>query len=204
MTFLLFSLNDYRESMKIFNRNNVLFFMGLGTLVLFPLLAWPVLHFTDVPFWDIFNIRTDEIYLVPVYISAGILFGLFVIWFTELNYFETALKSIKSRLDQFKINSFYVVFLSICAGVGEEVFFRGALQPLIGIWATAFFFVLIHDYFSIKNLRLNFFGVVITIFIAFLGWSVQKYNLWLAIAAHFSYDLILLFYYKYQRSISLD
>jgi membrane protease YdiL (CAAX protease family) len=102
------------------------------------------------------------------------------------------------------LNTFYVIFLSVCAGVGEEIFFRGALQPLlifftnmhIGIWVTAIFFVAIHGYFSIKNKRVNIFAALLTLFIGLLGWASNEYTLWLAIAAHFSYDLVLLFYYK--------
>jgi len=186
------------------NPNNMLIVMGLVTLVMFPILAFPVLYFQDIQYLSIFEIDLSEIRLIPVFLAIGILFGLFVIWFTELNYFEQALKPIKNRLDQFKITSFYAIFLSVCAGLGEEIFFRGALQPLCGIWITAFFFVLIHGYFSFKNLRLNYFGIVLTLFIAFIGWSSKTFNLWTAIAAHFSYDLVLLFYYRYQRSIAVD
>jgi len=134
--------------------------------------------------------------LIPISLSIGIVFGLFVIWLTELNYFEKSMSKYKNMLDGYNLNTFYVFFLSICAGVGEEIFFRGTIQPLIGIWATAIFFVAIHGYFSFKNFRINIFAILLTLFIALLGWGAKTYSLWLAIAAHFSYDLVLLFYYK--------
>ncbi len=181
-----------------------LWIMGLATLILFPLLAYPILYFQEISLMSLFKISSEQVYLIPIFIAVGILFGLIVIWFTELNYFENALAPIKSRLDQFKITTLVAFFLSICAGFGEEVFFRGALQPLIGNIPTALFFVAIHGYFSIKNLRLNFFGILLTFFIIFLGWAAKEYNLWLAISAHFSYDLVLLFYYKSQKNESID
>lgn len=182
--------------------------MGLATLIAFPLIAWLLCFFLpdsfDLEFWSMFKIDETSYYRLPVFLSIGILFGIFVIWMTELEYFEKSMGKYKSLLDNYSLNTFYVVFLSICAGFGEEVFFRGALQPLIivlsnsviGIWTTAIFFVAIHGYFSFKNKRVNIFAVLLTLFIGLLGWASYQYSLWLAIAAHFSYDLVLLFYYK--------
>lgn len=192
---------------KIFEKYT-LFWMGLATLVAFPFVGWLMLFFLPeswgLSFWDMFHIENEHYYLLPIFLSIGIIFGLFVIWMTELDYFEKSMGKYKNLLDNFSLNTFYVIFLSICAGVGEEIFFRGALQPLIifftdmsiGIWTTAIFFVAIHGYFSYKNKRVNIFAMLLTLFIGFLGWGAYEYTLWLAIAAHFSYDLVLLFYYK--------
>lgn len=186
----------------------MLFWMGLGTLIVFPLVSWLLLFFLPeswgLSFWGMFSLDDTHYYLLPIFLSIGILFGLFVIWMTELDYFEESMAKYRNLLDNYELNTFYVVFLSICAGVGEEIFFRGTLQPLIGyfsttwisIWITAAFFVAIHGYFSIKNKRVNIFAVLLTLFIGLLGWAAQEYTLWLAIYAHFSYDLVLLFYYK--------
>lgn len=90
------------------------------------------------------------------------------------------------------------IYLSVCAGVGEEIFFRGALQPLpyAGIWITAIFFVAIHTYFSLKNWKKNVFALLLSAFIALLGWGARDFSLWHAIAGHFSYDLVLLMYLR--------
>lgn len=173
-----------------------LWFLGITTLLGFPLLAWPVLYFTDRTWEDVFYISLESTFSLPTFVSAGILFGLTVIWMTELPYFEESLSRYKSMLSNFKINRFYAFFLSFCAGFGEEVFFRGAIQPLLGIWATALFFVAIHGYFSFKNQKVNFFAIALVLFIGLLGWACQQYSLWHAIAGHFSYDLVLLMYYR--------
>ncbi|MBK7566807.1 MAG: CPBP family intramembrane metalloprotease [Bacteroidetes bacterium] len=38
-----------------------------------------------------------------------------------------------------------MLFLSFCAGVGEELLFRGAIQPWLGIWLTALLFIFYTD-----------------------------------------------------------
>ena len=177
-----------------------LFLMGLGTLAAFPLLAWLILLLVpssfEISFKTMFQINKTDYLLIPIFLSIGICFGLFVIWLTELDYFEKSMSKYRNLLKGYNLTTFYVLFLSICAGVGEEIFFRGTIQPLIGIWLTAIFFVGIHGYFSIKNKRLNIFALFLTLFIVLIGWSAKEYSIWLAISAHFSYDLVLLFYYK--------
>jgi membrane protease YdiL (CAAX protease family) len=177
-----------------------LFFLGAFTLIAFPLLSWIIMFIIpnsyQVSFDTLFQIHKSDYGLIPLFLSLGIVFGLVVIWLTELDYFEKSMQKYKNLLGDYKLTVFYVFFLSICAGVGEEIFFRGVVQPVIGVWLTALFFVAIHGYFSIKNKRINIFALLLTCFIALIGWSAKEYSIWLAIAAHFSYDLVLLFYYR--------
>ena len=176
---------------KIFTK---VWFMGLATLLFFPLLAWPLLYFSYIEFLSIFRLPSTTYFSLPTFISAGILFGLFVIWISELPQFEKALSEYKSMLSHLKITRWRALYLSLCAGIGEEIFFRGAVQPLIGIWITAVFFVAIHGYYSVKNWRKNTLGILLTFFIVFIGWGAENLSLWHAIAAHFSYDFVLLIY----------
>lgn len=173
-----------------------LWVMGIGTLIIFPLLAWPLMYWQDIKWSDLFIVEERVLYSIPNFLSAGILFGLAMIWLTELDYFEKALERYKNLLAGFKITRFQVIFLSICAGVGEEIFFRGAVQPLIGILATAVIFVAIHGYYSYKEFKVNIFAIFLTLFIIFLGWAAEEYSLYHAIAGHFAYDLVLLAYYR--------
>lgn len=170
--------------------------MGLVTLLGFPLLAWPILYFSGTSIKELFAISFQDVFWIPAFISAGIIFGLFIIWLSEHPYFEKALNDYKRTLNGIKINRWRAFYLSVCAGVGEEIFFRGALQPLMDIWITAFFFVAIHTYFSLKSWKKNFFALLLTAFIAGLGWGAQELSLWHAIAGHFSYDFVLLMYLR--------
>ena len=47
-----------------------------------------------------------------------------------------------SRLD---LSGWNPLWIALAAGFGEELFFRGALQPLLGIWFTSVLFVLAHS-----------------------------------------------------------
>ena len=163
---------------------------------MFPLLAWVLMYFTDQDFWSMFRISTEQLFSIPTFLSAGIIFGLLVIWLTELSYFEDALSRYRDILKDVKISRFSAFFLSVCAGVGEEIFFRGALQPLFGVWVTAIFFVVIHGYVSFKNWKVNVFSISLIAFIGLLGWAAQEITIWHAIAGHFSYDLVLLMYHS--------
>jgi uncharacterized protein len=78
-----------------------------------------------------------------------------------------------------------VLGVSITAAVGEEIAFRGALQPVIGFWATAIVFSMTHIQYTLTP------AAVIIFFVALgLGWLRQHYNLYAAITAHFFYNFI--------------
>jgi membrane protease YdiL (CAAX protease family) len=177
-------------------QKKVLWLMAILTLFGFPLLAWPLLWLQDISWDDLMAIEYNEISYLLVMLSIGLFFGLTIILLTEIPYFDKALSHIKNRLANLELTNFFVVLLSIAAGVGEELFFRGALQPFLGIYLTSLIFVAIHGYFSFRKWAVNFFGLLLFIFICFIGWMAEQYSIWHAIAAHFSYDLVLLFYYK--------
>lgn len=170
--------------------------MGLATLLVFPLLAWPIFYFGEISFLELFHVEYPDLFSIPSFLSTGILFGLFIIWLSELPFFENALTDYKTLLSNFKMTIWRALYLSVCAGVGEEIFFRGAVQPFLGIWITAIFFVAIHTYFSFKNWKKNLFAALLTLFIVWLGWGAQEYSLWHAMAGHFSYDFVLLMYLR--------
>ncbi len=85
-----------------------------------------------------------------------------------------------------------VVFISICAGVGEELLFRGAIQPLIGIWLTALLFVAIHGYLNPFNWRMSVFGGLMVLAAASFGYATIHWGIISAIVAHTVVDIILL------------
>ena len=183
------------------DNNYAVVFMGLITLFGFSLLAWPLLWIQNISLDSLFFISNFDIFKIPLFISFGIIFGLLMIWLTELTMFENALDQIKNKTEFLYLNNFFVVFLSISAGIGEEVFFRGTIQPFEGVISTAIIFVAIHGYYSLTNWTINIFGIILTLFIILLGWATHHYSIWLAISAHFSYDLVLLFYYKKRQLV---
>jgi len=90
------------------------------------------------------------------------------------------------------LNMLEIIFISICAGVGEELFFRGAIQPILGVWMTAILFVLLHGYLNPFNIPLTFYGMYMVLVIGVLGLMTEHFGILTAIIAHSIIDIILL------------
>lgn len=80
------------------------------------------------------------------------------------------------------------IFIALAAGIGEEVFFRGAVQRWIGVWPQAVLFGLVHAGGG-QPLQ-----VLVTFAIGLLfGFLVRRgVSLWTVIVAHAVYDMVLL------------
>jgi membrane protease YdiL (CAAX protease family) len=81
-----------------------------------------------------------------------------------------------------------VFVLSILIGIGEEIFFRGAIQPVFGIGFTSVFFAVLHTQYTLTPATLALFGVSLV-----LGWLRQRHSTSAAIIAHFIYNFVQLF-----------
>jgi membrane protease YdiL (CAAX protease family) len=75
--------------------------------------------------------------------------------------------------------------LAATAAIGEEILFRGALQPIFGIFWTSVFFALLHTQYTLTPAALIIFGVSLI-----LGWVRQRYGTSAAIVAHFVYNFV--------------
>ncbi len=82
--------------------------------------------------------------------------------------------------------------LSLFAGMGEELLFRGALQPLLGNVFTSLIFVGIHGYFKFKSPGHIVFGSMMFGLSIVLGLLFAHAGLIAAMTAHAVYDLIML------------
>lgn len=89
-----------------------------------------------------------------------------------------------------------IIFLSFCAGVGEEILFRGAIQPWFGIWLTSLLFIFLHGYFNPKDKPLFIYGTVLLIVSAGFGYLMQISGIIAAMTAHFFIDVVLMVYLK--------
>ncbi len=82
------------------------------------------------------------------------------------------------------VNTLTLAFmLASTAAIGEEIAFRGALQPVFGIWLSAILFASIHLQYVQTPAAL----VIIVVGLG-LGWLRRRYNTTTAIIAHFSYN----------------
>ena len=89
------------------------------------------------------------------------------------------------------------LFISVCAGVGEELFFRGMLQNIFGIVIASVLFAVLHFGPAVReHLFLTAVYAVIGLYFGLLySWSG---SLWLPIVVHTVYDYIALMYLRYR------
>jgi membrane protease YdiL (CAAX protease family) len=78
------------------------------------------------------------------------------------------------------------LLLALAAGIGEEVLFRGALQPVLGIWATSLLFAIIHTQYGLSVATVLIFAVGYI-----LGIIRRDQNTTVAILLHAAYNFIL-------------
>ncbi|HEX3049623.1 MAG TPA: type II CAAX endopeptidase family protein [Aggregatilineaceae bacterium] len=82
------------------------------------------------------------------------------------------------------INTIWLVLLvSVLAAVGEEIAFRGALQPIFGLWPTAILFAAIHLQYTLTPASLIILVVALT-----FGWLRMRYSTTTSIFTHFFYN----------------
>ncbi|MBC8099727.1 MAG: CPBP family intramembrane metalloprotease [Armatimonadetes bacterium] len=77
------------------------------------------------------------------------------------------------------------LLVAVCASVGEEIFVRGALQPVFGIGLSSGFFTLLHTQYWITPGLLLIFGVSVA-----FGLTRQRFNTTTAVIAHFMYNFV--------------
>ncbi len=75
--------------------------------------------------------------------------------------------------------------LSLIVAIGEEIFFRGALQQVFGIWLTSLLFAVIHTQYTLTPATLIIFVTALA-----LGWLRNRYSTSAAIVGHFVYNFI--------------
>jgi membrane protease YdiL (CAAX protease family) len=80
------------------------------------------------------------------------------------------------------------VLVSLVAGVTEELFFRGAVQPRFGLLVTAVFFTAAHVQYGLTLAAVEVFGGALV-----LGWLRRRTNTTACILLHMLYDIGALF-----------
>lgn len=95
-----------------------------------------------------------------------------------------------------RFSAFDRIQLSLFAGAGEELLFRGAIQPLLGIWFTSVIFVGIHGYFRFDSAGHWLFAGLMFGLSVMLGFLYEYTGLISAMSAHAVYDIIMLWWVK--------
>lgn len=95
-------------------------------------------------------------------------------------------------MKELRLKLFDRIQISLFAGFGEEILFRAALQPIMGIWLTSLLFVGLHGYFRFNSLKHILFGGMMFFLSAGLGLLYEYSGLLAAMTAHAVYDFVML------------
>ncbi|CAN5187066.1 hypothetical protein BH09BAC1_BH09BAC1_04880 [soil metagenome] len=112
-------------------------------------------------------------------------------WFAESrSFFQQFITELNPSLPE-------IVFYSFCAGVGEELLFRGGLQPWLGVWITAILFIALHGYLSITDITTTIYGLLMILISAGFGYLMNHVGLFSSMTAHFWFDVVMFAYLKW-------
>lgn len=98
-----------------------------------------------------------------------------------------------------KLSLAKLAFISILAGVSEELLFRAFLQEIVGLWPASIAFMLAHFGFWFRQNKITdkvLFGIFYLLAGAWLGLVYQQAGILAAAMAHAGYDFILFWYFK--------
>ena len=99
-------------------------------------------------------------------------------------------RSLKNLMTEILGRSSYfgAFYLAILSGFGEEILFRGGLQPIIGLFATSLLFGIVHLGPGGKITTWSAAAGLVGLILGFI--FQQTTNLWPAIAAHFFINFV--------------
>ena len=172
--------------------NKKIIVLGLFTIIGFPLAAFVINYFfSSESFWDIFISKQGILYELIIGLILGVFEGLIAWRIIKLKILQPVRDKYQGVIGSLRMNIGTIIMVSICAGVGEEILFRGILQSYFGIWFTAVGFVAIHGYLNPLDWRISLYGVYMTLAIAVIGYLHQLYGLSSSIIAHTMIDIVL-------------
>lgn len=127
-------------------------------------------------------------------ITAGWMFGYIGRWMFKNPKLRKTLDDylIIKELKNLSLSNSQILQISIIAGISEEILFRAALQPLIGIWLTSLIFIGVHGYIRFKTWGHTLFTLFTFLLSVLLGFLYIHFGIISAMLAHAVYDILLL------------
>lgn len=124
--------------------------------------------------------------------TVGFLSALAAWWWIQQPFMAQVHNKYVQLFQSFRLSLSDIVIISLSAGIGEELFFRGAIQPYLGVIWTAVLFVALHGYLNPRDWRMASYGVLMTLIIIALGYMTETIGIVSAMTAHVIIDLFLL------------
>lgn len=167
--------------------------LSAGTMVFLTVLALGILLLSGRSLADAFDSRMAwplQLALgVAVGMAAGAILSLAEYALPGLEKLREIVKDVFRRYQPTHID---LLVVSAGAGWGEELLFRGALQPLIGVWPAAVAFALAHFMLTRITLGRVLYTLGLVLAGAGLGYLADWAGLAAAMLAHGVYDYVAL------------
>ena len=165
--------------------------MGLLTLLV-PLVIVSILYYFNTTEFMIPVIigKMNLLFQIGIGVAGGFVLSGMTWLMGKWKYLDDVNFDYTLRLGIFNFNFQEILFLSFCAGVGEEIVFRGMIQPWLGVLTTSFMFIALHGYLSFSSWPKVIFGLILFAVGTVLGILGAYVGLLAAIVAHILYDII--------------
>ncbi|HET6245619.1 MAG: CPBP family intramembrane metalloprotease [Bacteroidetes bacterium] len=173
--------------------NKTVLLLGFGTVLIFGLSGIFVIEYFQQK--DFVSLLLKG-WNIPLQLLTGILFGFMIAeiaWFIiNRDFFIKERAFYKGLISKLNLNFTQILFISFCAGIGEEIFFRAAIQPFLGILLTSVIFVALHGYLNPINWRISIYGSFMVLTMVGFGYLFKYTGLFTVMAAHTVFDIVLL------------
>lgn len=165
---------SFLKLITYFSAGLVLLALAVNSLVIGELLTYPIL-------------TTPQAVGQAVVAAAGLMLPVGLLVRYELPF----MRRIQDRLELFKalllgMSHVEKIYISVLAGVSEELLFRGCLQPLVGIAVASVIFGALHAFTFSYFLLATAIGVYLGVLLQWSG------NLFVPMAVHALYDIFAL------------
>jgi uncharacterized protein len=163
------------------------------TCLVLCLLAAPILYFTRARPLDLFSRPLDPLW--QLLIGQGLALvasGASWLLYRRSADSQASARTVASyaRLDLRGLNPLWI---ALCAAIGEELLFRAALQPLLGVWFVSILFLATHvPVYGVKRLdkpalvqAIGVFGASVA-----LGYTFEYVGLLAAMLVHLWIDIV--------------
>ncbi|MCC5940510.1 MAG: CPBP family intramembrane metalloprotease [Balneolaceae bacterium] len=161
--------------------------VGLGAILIY--------FFQDESFVEVLSRGSEWWFQITAGSIAGLLFGWIGILMMKQPKLRAAVDeyAIMKQVKELDLSPFQVVIVSLIAGITEEVLFRAAIQPILGIWITSVLFIAIHGYIKFGSVPQAIFTLFTFLLSVLLGLLYIQYGVVAAMAAHAVYDFVVLY-----------
>lgn len=146
------------------------------------------LNHLDPDWWSVFLPNFSIV--KSILFSMGIavvcqFFGLAIYYFVP-SYHRTVLEIMMPIFE--RMNLLSIAYLALLAGIGEEIFFRAFLQPLLGLFFTSIIFALLHCGLKRDLFAYGLFAFVVSLVLGYI--FNYSGSLFIPIASHFFIDFL--------------